>query len=478
MITRRGHLPTMTRRGHLGALTGLLGLAAAPRALAAEPPLYGTWTGILDAGNMRLTLRLVIDATGITVFSPDQSNVGVPGSDLVLDGNRLKVAFKPINATFEGVLSDDNHIGGVFTQGRPIKMLLSRGDLAEDPPEQAWPALTSEFLEARRASAGAPAMAAAWMRGTRSTVMVAGLRSSEGRVPARSSDQWHWGSITKSMTATLCARLVEAGLVRWDMTVAEVLGEDAVAQPAYRKTTLLHLLSHRAGLQANIGDEDAKTFSLHLDDARVERLRYARLALAQKPAAPLGAAQIYSNNGYVVVGAMLEKLAGKPWETLIQTEVFKPLGVKRAGQGAPGTRGKVDQPIGHAVGGAKRIPHPLGGPDDDNVVAMGPAGRVHMPMADMLSYLAAHRDRPEKFLTAATWETLHTPHFGDSYALGWFVRKDGRLFHGGSNTLWVGLVIVDPKAGVVSAACANDAAPQTQGVVEEVALTARAAALA
>jgi CubicO group peptidase (beta-lactamase class C family) len=280
------------------------------------------------------------------------------------------------------------------------------------------------------------------------------------------------------MTATLCARLVEAGVLRWDMTVAEVLGDDAVAQAAYRKATLLHLLSHRAGLQANIGDDDSKTFSLRLADAREERLRYARLALAQKPAAPLGAAQIYSNNGYVVVGAMLEKLTGKPWETLIQVEVFKPLGLKRAGQGAPGTPGRIDQPLGHAVVDGKRIPHPPGGPDDDNVVAMGPAGRVHMPMADMLTYLAAHRDRPAKYLKPATWETLHTPHFGDSYALGWYVGKDGRLFHGGSNTLWVAMVIADPKTGVVSLACANDAAPQTQAAVEEMALTARAAAMA
>ena len=41
----------------------------------------------------------------------------------------------------------------------------------------------------------------------------------------------------------------------------------------------------------------------------------------------------------------------------------------------------------------------------------------------------------------------------------------------------MGLAVVDPSTGVVCAACANDAAPQTQGVVEEVAMSARAAAL-
>lgn len=469
---------TMTRRGHLQAMTAVLSLATASWALGAEPPLYGTWTGLLDAGNSQLTLRFVIDAKGITVFSPDQGNASVPGNDVVLDGDRVKVSFKPISATFEGALIDDRHLEGVFTQGKPIKIRLTRGEVAEDTPEQPWPPLTEALLEAKREAAGAPAMGAAWACGAKSTVMVTGSRSSEVRVPVRSQDQWHWGSITKSMTATLCARLVEAGLLRWDMTVGEVLDRDGYVVPqGFHAATLLHLLSHRASLQANIAEKDAQTFSLHLTDARAERLRYAHLALAQPMTSPLSAAQLYSNNGYIVVGAMLEALTGKSWEALIQQEVFTPLGLKRAGQGAPGTRGKIDQPIGHAVVDAKRIPHPLGGPDDDNVAALGPAGRVHMPMADMLTYLAAHRDRPASFLKAASWDSLHTPHFGDSYALGWYTRKDGRLWHGGSNTLWVGIVIVDPKTGVVCAACANDAAPQTQATVEEVALSARAAAL-
>jgi CubicO group peptidase (beta-lactamase class C family) len=319
-------------------------------------------------------------------------------------------------------------------------------------------------------------MGAAWARGNTSTIMVAGSRTSEARVAVRAQDQWHWGSIAKSMTATLCARLVEAGVLRWDMKVEEVLAGE-VAQEAYREATLLHLLCHRAGLQRDITDADLKGFSFALEDARAERLRYAQLALAQKPAGAMGG-HLYSNNGYVVVGAMVEKLVGKPWETLVQTEVFAPLGVKRAGQGAPGMRGFVEQPMGHVVQDGKRTPRQPGQDEDDNVVASGPAGRVHMPMADMLTYLAAHRDRPVSFLKAASWDKLHTPPFGGNDALGWFTGEGGRLFHGGSNTLWQGEVLIDPKAGFVCAACANDAAPETQRAVSEVLMSARAAALA
>lgn len=456
----------------------MLGFGVSGRAFAADSPFHGTWTAVVDPGKVQQTVRLVVDAKGVVLHfsSLDQGEASFPSSEFRIEGGRVSARFARLNLKIDGVLKDDRHMDGVMTQGQPINLSFTRGDVADSITEIRQSPLTAERLEAKRAAAGAPGIGAAWARGDKSTIMVAGSRTSEARVPVRAQDQWHWGSVTKSMTATLCARLVEAGVLSWDTTIGQVLGMEDM-QSAYGDATIVHLLSHRAGLQRDISEAEAATFSLRLADARVERLRYVKLALAQKPVAALGAKEAYSNNGYVVVGAMLEKLTGKPWETLIQTHVFAPLGIRHAGQGAPGVRGKIVQPIGHAVTKGVRTPHPLGGPDDDNIAAMGPCGRVHMPMADMLVYLAAHRDRPAKFLKAATWDTLHKPHFGGNYALGWFTSEDGRLFHAGSNTLWNGQVLVDPKAGFVCAACANDAAPETERAVEEVLLSARAAAL-
>jgi len=62
-------------------------------------------------------------------------------------------------------------------------------------------------------------------------------------------DRFYVGSIGKSMTATVLARLVERGLLSWDTRVQDVLGlqEDAVT-PSFREVTLRQLLSHRSGL--------------------------------------------------------------------------------------------------------------------------------------------------------------------------------------------------------------------------------------
>jgi len=50
--------------------------------------------------------------------------------------------------------------------------------------------------------------------------------------------------------------------------------------------------------------------------------------------------------GYVIVGAMIEKVTKSSWEKEIQKEIFGPLGMTSAGFGGVGTPGKVDQTLG------------------------------------------------------------------------------------------------------------------------------------
>jgi CubicO group peptidase (beta-lactamase class C family) len=171
----------------------------------------------------------------------------------------------------------------------------------------------------------------------------------------------------------------------------------------------------------------------------------------------MGATNEYSNNGYVVAGAMLEVRLGKSWEDLIREHLFGPLQLGSASFGAPGHKGQTDQPVGHAKepAGEGRQAYPIGGIVTDNPVALGPAGRIHMSLPDLLRYLSAHRDRTD-YLKPDTWTTLHTPPFTGLYAMGWIVRGNGALSHAGSNTLWYAEVLVDPAAGIVAAAASND----------------------
>ena len=79
---------------------------------------------------------------------------------------------------------------------------------------------------------------------------VAGVRSVDNSIRVTVDDEWHVSSLTKSMTATVAAMLVEDGLITWDTRPLDVWPElDATINPDFRNITLRQLLSHTSGLK-------------------------------------------------------------------------------------------------------------------------------------------------------------------------------------------------------------------------------------
>ncbi len=300
-------------------------------------------------------------------------------------------------------------------------------------------ALASRLL----GDSGAPGAAVGLIENGQRGLAAAGIRARGTTVGVTRQDQWHIGSNAKSMTATLVARLVEAGFVGWNDTVGRHLC-DLDPHPELAAVTFEMLLAHRGGVRADIGLQLRRELSGMRADVVSDRRRYAAEVLGKAPENRPGTAFHYSNAGYVVVGAMLEAATGQTWEELIEDWVFVPLTLESAGFGPPGTAETLNQPRGH--GGffpwsrGARVP----GQDADNIAAMGPAGRVHLSVADHLRYLRAHLSRPQSFLSAQSWDRLHGDVAGQGYALGWVVRDDGILLHAGSNTFWFNLVLIDP----------------------------------
>src|SRR5262245_58643834 len=84
-------------------------------------------------------------------------------------------------------------------------------------------------------------------------VGVTGVRKAGTDVLATTDDRWHLGSDTKAMTATMIGLLVQQGKLRWDSTIGEVFTDLASgSRSPLTKATLLQLLSHRAGVPANL----------------------------------------------------------------------------------------------------------------------------------------------------------------------------------------------------------------------------------
>jgi CubicO group peptidase (beta-lactamase class C family) len=318
-------------------------------------------------------------------------------------------------------------------------------------------AAVTDLLKPIRQKFGVPAMAAALVTSDGiQYVGAVGVRKRGTEVPVALDDLWHLGSDGKAMTSTLIARLVERGQLRWDSTLAEVFPELAAQMnPDFQKVTVLQLLSHHAGLPANL---DLRDYSG--EDAPQLRLRAVRDELAKKPQSVPGSKYLYSNLGYLIAAAVVERTTGKPWEQVIAEEVFNPLQMSSAGFGGTGTPGKIDQPWPHTADGA---PTGENGPAMDNPPVMGPAGRIHCTIQDWAKFvqdqLRGDRGEPA-LLKPESYQKLHTPPFGGDYALGWIVTDRGWgggkvLNHGGDNTMNCANVWIAPNKDFAILVCVN-----------------------
>jgi CubicO group peptidase (beta-lactamase class C family) len=215
---------------------------------------------------------------------------------------------------------------------------------AEAPrPTRADPRI-NELLEPIRHKHKLPALAGAIVT-SRGLVAVGavGVRKRGSKVAVTVDDQFHLGSDSKAMTATMIARLVEDGRLRYDTTLAKAFPELAGSMaPDVGKITLLQLLTHRSGLAANLKGGWVKVADK--GTPRQQRLAAVRLAVKEKPENRPGEKFGYSNLGYVVASAMAEKAADASWERLMAREVFRPLHMSTAGFGAAGSPDKIDQP--------------------------------------------------------------------------------------------------------------------------------------
>lgn len=301
---------------------------------------------------------------------------------------------------------------------------------------------------------------------------VAGVRVAGGGDPALLTDGWHLGSNGKSMTATLIARLVERGVLRWDAPLSALL-PDVAMNPAFRNMTLADLLAHRAGLRDLDDTADAALLERAWTDSRPlseQRLDFARTVLAEAPIGPARGESVYSNSGSVLAAVVAERATGKAFETLMQEEVFGPLGM--IVDYRPSRPGDL---LGHEGGKG------VSGPRADNPPLFHPVGEVRMGMGDWAIYaidqMAGEQGRG-KLLKADSYRFLHAAQGDTDTALGWGVRTSWpkaapvrMLMHAGSNGRWYALIalVPDQQDGVLIVA--NTAEGEVGGTETQILLT-------
>lgn len=297
----------------------------------------------------------------------------------------------------------------------------------------------------------------------------AGVRKRGTDVRATVDDKFHLGSCTKAMTATLVGRFVDRGNLAWTTTVAELFPKLKV-HAGYRDVTLRRLLAHVGGVPSNIEDHLWKRLWRDRElTPRQSRDLLVRATLA-KPPREKPTEYRYSNTGYSIVGAALERMQNVPWEELLRKEVFEPLGMTSAGFGAPASKDQIDQPWGHKPDPVP--PYPYG----DNPPAIGPGGTVHASIRDWAKFVRLHlKGEPEEVVARETLAILHEPVEGaGDYALGWNVleRSWSRgpvLTHNGTNTMNFAVAWLAPKEGFSVVVACNQGGAGAEGLCDALA---------
>jgi len=245
-----------------------------------------------------------------------------------------------------------------------------------------------------------------------------GVRKAGGTTVVEESDLFHVGSMTKAMTATMLATLIQEGKLSWDMTLAQALPSlVSTMDPRYDGVTLEQLLTHTSGLPRYTTDLEWASIPPFTGTPAEQRQAFARMLLTRPPIGTAGVYR-YSNAGYAVAAAIAEKATGETWEQLMQERVFGPLNM-RAAYGWPLLSGE-GEPWGHRIKNGVVTPHDLS--DHYRVpTVLAPAGDVSISILDYSAFARLHLAGLESVdgsvLSAVDIQRLHQPVL--EYSSGW-----------------------------------------------------------
>ena len=153
-----------------------------------------------------------------------------------------------------------------------------------------------------------------------------GMANMEWNIPVETDTKFRLGSITKQFTSMLILQLVKEGKIKMEGKLTDYL-------PDYRKDTgdritIHQLLNHTSGVPSYTGlpnfFQDVSRNPYGVSDFVK---KYASGDLEFEPGAKFN----YNNSGYFLLGAIVERVTGKPYEQVLKERIFDPIGMKNTG---------------------------------------------------------------------------------------------------------------------------------------------------
>lgn len=258
----------------------------------------------------------------------------------------------------------------------------------------------------------------------------AGLADRERREPNTLDTKFDVASMNKMMTGVVVTQLAREGRLSMGDRVGKHLPDYPNA--TVRDSVTIHrLLTHTGGL--------GSYWNARYQERRASVGTIAEyLALFADDALPLrpGERWEYSNSGYIVLGAIIEKVTGRPYDEVVRERVFQPAGM--TGSGFWGLEEKVPQrstPYAFAANPGRVSPARLASPAPERRVSWdtrprrgSAAGGGYSTVRDLARFAAALRDG--RLLPAAWRDSAWTGHAqrpaqmgAGGYGYGFFVDR-------------------------------------------------------
>lgn len=246
-------------------------------------------------------------------------------------------------------------------------------------------------------------------------------------------------SVSKCFAPLLTGLLVEDRMLNWDDFVVKHIPDFKLKSKTNTDSLrLVHVLSHTTGLPYH-------TYTTLVEDGLALEKMLEELQNVNIIAKP-GELYSYQNVAYSIIAEVVRARTGKPYEALMQEEVFNPLNMQDASMSYDAIiqGDNVAKPHLHWRKGWKTTTI------SDTYYNVGPAGGVNASISDMAEWLKVMLGARENFVSKETLDKIFTPmvkaktknrYFrkwvgrSDShYALGWRVlnfKNDTLLYHGG-----------------------------------------------
>lgn len=216
-----------------------------------------------------------------------------------------------------------------------------------------------------------------------------GSTETEAGRPLTPNDRFHIGSLTKQMAAVGLLKLVEAGKVSLDDTLARYVPDI----PNGDRIVVAQLLNHTSGISGLPDMAQTPPGLLPLQastDALINAFKN------QAPAFAPGERFAYNDSGYILVGKIIESASGKPWHAYLEETLFRPLGMRDT---CYCTGPSIVSGYAQREGRVRRVA--------PNITWEHAAGALVSTLDDLLKWnRALHEGR---VLTPATYQQLVTP---------------------------------------------------------------------